>query len=115
MREIGGYIEIDTYRLPMMHEGAIALNCGRNCLAYLFKSRKIRKIKTDICDREGVEKSYYHIGMDLKPESGLVLADDEWLYLVNYYGQLSNEDISFYVGKYDRVIVDQANDYYELY
>ena len=35
MKEIGGYIEFDTYHLPMLHDEAIALNCGRNDLAYL--------------------------------------------------------------------------------
>lgn len=44
MKEYGGYIELDTYRLPMLHEGAIYLNCGRNCLAYLIEARKIKKI-----------------------------------------------------------------------
>lgn len=122
MREIGGYIELDTYHLPMMHEGSIALNCGRNCLAYLFRNRGIRKLKVPfficdsvigVCDREGVEKTYYHIGMNFKPECDLILDDDEWLYLVNFYGQLNNEDIRDYVRRYGRVIVDQANGYYE--
>lgn len=121
MREIGGYIELDTYHLPMLHEGAVALNCGRNCLAYLFKSRGIKKLKVpyficnsifNVCDREGVEKIYYHIGIDFKPTADLTLRDDEWLYLVNLYGQLSNEEIQSYVDKYERVIVDQANDYF---
>ena len=44
MTEIGGYIELDKYALPMLHEGAISLNCGRNCLAYLLRARKIKKI-----------------------------------------------------------------------
>ncbi len=122
MKEIGGYIELDTYHLPMLHEGAIALNCGRNCLAYLFKSREIKKLKIpyficnsifNVCDREGVEKSYYHIGLDFRPISDLTLADDEWLYLVNLYGQLSNDEINKYVERYHRVIVDQANGYFE--
>lgn len=122
MKEIGGYIELDTYHLPMLHEGAIALNCGRNCLAYLFKSREIKKIKVpyficnsivDVCSREGVEKSFYHIGLDFRPESDLELSDDEWLYLVNFYGQLDNDEIQRYVEKYRRVIVDQANGYFE--
>lgn len=121
MREIGGYIELETYHLPMLHENAIALNCGRNCLAYLFKSRRIKKLKVpyficnsifDVCVREGVEKNYYHIGLDFKPKD-IELADDEWLYLVNLYGQLSNEEIIAYIEKYDRVIIDQANGYYE--
>lgn len=121
MKEIGGYIELDTYHLPMLHEGAIALNCGRNCLAYLFRSREIHKIKLPfficasvpgVCDREGIEKSFYHVGLDFKPAEGLSLEEDEWLYLVNFYGQLSNEEIQSYVQKFGRVIVDQANDYF---
>ena len=122
MKEIGGYIELDTYYLPLLHKEAIALNCGRNCLAYLFKSREIRKLKmplficdsiANVCDREGVEKTYYHIGQDFKPFSDLALDDDEWLYLVNFYGQLSNEEIKGFVDKFERVIVDQANGYFQ--
>ena len=41
MKEIGGYMERETYRLPMRHEGAVALNCGRNALAYLIEARNI--------------------------------------------------------------------------
>ena len=121
MREIGGYIEFEHYHLSMLHEDAIALNCGRNCLAYLFKSRGIKKLKVpyficnsifNVCEREGVEKIFYHIGLDFKPTQDLTLESDEWLYLVNLYGQLSNDDIKAYVDKFGRVIVDQANDYF---
>lgn len=122
MKEIGGYIELDTYHLPMLHEGAIALNCGRNCLAYLFKSRGIKKLKIpyficssvfDVCDREGVEKTFYHVGFDLKPAEDCLLEEGEWLYLVNFYGQLTNDEIQAYVDRYSRVIVDQANAYFQ--
>ena len=47
MKEYGGYIELDTYRLPMLHEDAIALNCGRNCLAYLIEAREIKAMLND--------------------------------------------------------------------
>lgn len=121
MREIGGYIEFEHYHGSMPHEDAIALNCGRNCLAYLFKSRGIKKLKVpyficnsifNVCDREGVEKVYYHIDESFRPTQDLKLENDEWLYLVNLYGQLSNEEIKGYVEKFGRVIVDQANDYF---
>jgi len=121
MREIGGYIELDSYNLPMMHKDAVALNCGRNCLAYLFKCRGIKKLKVPyficdsilkVCDREGVEKDFYHIDVNFKPIN-ICLADDEWLYLVNFYGQISNREIKEYVDTYHRVIVDQANGYFE--
>ena len=121
MRELGGYIEFEHYHGRMPHEDAIALNCGRNCLAYLFKSRGIKKLKVpyficnsifNVCDREGVEKIYYHIDSSFRPDADLALEADEWLYLVNLYGQISNEEIKAYVNKYGRVIVDQANDYF---
>lgn len=121
MKEIGGYIEFEGFHLSMLHDDGIALNCGRNCLAYLFKSRGIKKIKVpyyicnsvyDICTRENVDKYYYHIDSDFLPAKDLVLEDDEWLYLVNFYGQLSNEIIQEYIDCFGRVIVDQANDYF---
>lgn len=121
MKEIGGYIEFEYYHGNMLHEDAIGLNCGRNCLAYLFKSRGIRKLKVpyficnsifNVCDREGVEKVYYHIDSSFRPVLDLNLEADEWLYLVNFYGQLDNEEIRGYVEKFKRVIVDQANDYF---
>ena len=63
MKEIGGYIELDKYSLPMLHEGAVALNCGRNCLAYIIRSRNIKAIDLpyllcdsviDLCEKENV-------------------------------------------------------------
>ncbi len=122
MKEIGGYIELDTYHLPMLHEGAIALNCGRNALAYVIKARGIKKIKipyflcdsvSNVCQREHVNVSYYHIGMDFRPVD-VDLGENEWLYLVNYYGQLSNDDIRVYVDEYKKVIVDQAQSYFQV-
>lgn len=122
MREIGGYIELDTYRLPMLHEGAVALNCGRNALAYLIHARRIRKIwiprficesVPSVCMREGAEVSFYSVGMDFRPIIP-ELHDGEWLYLVNYYGQLTDDEIRQYADRYGRVIVDQAQSYFQM-
>ena len=44
MRRIGGYMELDAYHLPILHEVAIALNCGRNALAYLLRARSIKHL-----------------------------------------------------------------------
>ena len=122
MKEIGGYIELDTYNLPILHKGAIALNCGRNALAYLIRARKIKRIwiprlicssVTGVCEREGVPYSLYGIGFDFLPSEDVKLGDDEWLYFVNYYSQFDNEKIEEYVKKYDRVIVDNAQSYFQ--
>ena len=119
MKEIGGYLELDTYRMPMLHEGAIALNSGRNCLAYLIRKKDIKKIWVpkflcasvwDICKREGAEISFYSIDESLKP---ILCPTDEWVYLVNYYGQISNEEIKCYKETYPNLIVDNVQAYFQ--
>lgn len=123
MKEIGGYVELDTYNLPMLHDGAIALNCGRNALAYLLRARKIKCLwipkficdsVTNICEREGVPYKLYGIGLDLKPRENIKLNNDEWLYFVNYYSQFDNDCILEYVRKYKRVIVDNVQSYFQM-
>lgn len=121
MKEIGGYIELDQYRLPMLHEKAIKLNCARNCLAYLIETKNIIKIALpkflcnsifDVCKKYKLEVSVYSIGHDLKPKN-LRIHNDEWLYLVNYYGLLSNEYIQEMREKYHKIIVDNTQAYFQ--
>ena len=116
MKEIGGYIELDTYTGPMLYEDGIKLNCGRNALAYIIKAKKINKINVPkfMCDsndkvliENGVEVIYYNIGLDFKPQ---IKDYDGWLYVVNFYGQLTNEYI-LTLGK--NVIVDNAQAYFQ--
>lgn len=123
MKEIGGYIELDTYSLPMLHGSAEALNCGRNALAYLFHSRQIRKIwlpdlicdsVTGVCSRERVPFCFYRVGFDFLPQEEIDLKEGEWFYFVNYYSQFDNDTIKQYVAKYSRVIVDNAQSYFQL-
>lgn len=120
-KEIGGYIELEHNRMPMMHDKAIALNCGRSCLTYLIHAKNIKRIALpyflcdsveNICKREKIEISYYHINQQFLPEN-IQLKKDEWLYLVNYYGQLSNEDIKQYARRYMKIIVDHAQAYFQ--
>lgn len=116
MKEIGGYIELDTYTGRMLYEDGIKLNCGRNALAYIIKAKQIKKIYFPrfMCDsndkvlfENGVEVIYYNIGLDFRP---LIKDFDGWLYIVNFYGQLSNEYILTF-GK--NVIVDNAQAYFQ--
>lgn len=116
MKEIGGYIELDTYTGYMLHNNGIKLNCGRNALAYIIKAKNIKKIYVPkfMCDSNDkvlsdhkVEIVYYNIGLDFKPK---IKEYDGWLYLVNFYGQLSNEYISSF-GKH--IIVDNAQAYFQ--
>lgn len=122
MREIGGYIELDRYSLPMLHEGAVALNCGRNALAYIIRAKEIKRIRIpkflcdsvkEVCKKENVVISYYSVNLEFLPEE-MELSEGEWLYLVNYYGQLDNKKIEYYRTKYKRVIVDNVQAYFQM-
>ena len=123
MCEIGGYIELDKYTLPMLHDKAIKLNCGRNALAYLIEAKRIEsilmpKFMCDSCNgilkRYGVSVRYYSIDLNFRPIDIILKSGGrEWLYLVNFYGQLSNEYIKKMQMLYRNIIVDQAQAYFQ--
>ncbi|MBQ9764506.1 MAG: hypothetical protein IJV92_09145 [Phascolarctobacterium sp.] len=121
MYEIGGYIELDKYHNELLHKEAIALNCGRNCLAYLIEARNIKTIWlpyflcdsiSNVCNKYNVKIKYYHFNYDWTIES-ITIDKDEYLYIVNFYGQLDIEYVSSLVKKYQRVIVDNAQAYFD--
>lgn len=120
MKEIGGYLCSEKYRLPIRHENAIALNSGRNCLAYLILKKNIKKIYIpkflcssvgDVCRKYNVDIEYYNIGPDLMPLIKRV--DDDWMYIVNYYGQLSNKTLYELKTRFNHIIVDNVHSYFQ--
>lgn len=121
MKEIGGYIELDRFRLPMLYDDGIKLNCGRNALRYLLKSRKIKTlwIPKFICDScidilklENIKINLYDIGIDFRPID-LTPLENEWVYIINYYGQLSNDELRKWKQKHNNLIVDNAQAYFQ--
>lgn len=123
MLEIGGYIEFERNRGVLLHENAIALNTGRNALAYLLRAKKIKKIKLPyflcdsvkkLCERENVIVSYYNIDEQFQPYNDVTINEDEFLYVVNYYGQLTQDYIIFLKEKYNNIIIDNAQDYFRM-
>lgn len=121
MKEIGGYIELDTCRHAMLHEDAILLNCGRNALAYLLEAKGIKKLYlpyflcdsvANVCKKYGVEVAFYHIGENWLPKD-LVIDGDAWLYVVNFYGQITREDLARLAEVHNNVIIDNAQAYFD--
>lgn len=117
-KEIGGYLELDRFTGKMLYDDGVKLNCGRNALEYLIITKQIRKMfvpkfmcnsNDEVLKKHNIEVKYFSIGLDFKPNIEN-RNDDEWLYLVNYYGQLSNEYIQT-LGK--NVIVDNAQAYFQ--
>ena len=121
-KEIGGYLELERFTGPMLHEKALALSSGRACLSYLIEQRKIRKIALPdfncdiveaVCRAHEVKIRFYPVGADLRPKT-LQTEEDEWLYLVNFYGQLSADELQRVAARVPRLIVDNAQAYFDL-
>lgn len=122
MKEIGGYIELDTFHMPMLHEEALKLNCGRNALWYILKAKGIHKIwmpkfMCDSCNgvlkAENVIVKLYSVGLDFLPKN-LHPMEDEWVYLVNYYGQVSNDYVIKFMKNHSKIIVDNSQAYFQM-
>lgn len=119
--EIGGYIEFAQFNGSIYHENALALNSGRNCLAYLIEAKHIQRIVipkflcdsvSDICKKYNLKIRYYSIEKDFLPRD-MALEKDEWLYIVNYYGQIDNRLIREFKEKYGNIIVDNVQAFFQ--
>lgn len=101
--EIGGYLELEHFIGREYHEGAVCLNAARSCLLYLVEARGIRRvwIPAFLCDSvpkslkaAGVDTRAYEVTADLRPDYGSIdLHEGDYLYLVDYYGQLEEKDV----------------------
>lgn len=122
MHEIGGYFGMETLAGEAYHAALIAVNSGRNALLYLLKARNVQKLYiprflcdtvSRLCERERYAYETYAIDRAFRPLFDKPLGDGEWLYLVNFYGQLSNEEIAIYHKRYERVIVDNVQAFFQ--
>ena len=122
MKEFGGYIEFEHYHGKQFHNEAIKLNCSRNCLAYLIKVYNIKHIYIPyflcdsvlkVCKKNGVEVSFYNINENFLPIIPQADFSKDCFYLVNYYGQLSNEKIAELAKSIPNLIVDNVQAFFQ--
>lgn len=122
MREIGGFFELDQFGNNEYYKDIITLNSGRNALLYLLKTRSIKKIYipyylcnsvSDMCNKNGYKFEYYKIDANFIPIFDKTLAQDEYLYVVNYYGQLTNENIFSLKDKFIQIILDNTQAFFQ--
>ena len=122
MKEIGGYFGLEPLICNEYYKDLIALNTARNALLYILKARKIQKLYipyylcdsvSEMCDREGYTYEFYHINSGFLPVFEKDLSDNEYLYIVNYYGQISNEQIRNLRAEYKRIIFDNVQAFFQ--
>ena len=92
---IGGYFSLELPLREEYHKGALRLNTGRNCLEYILRSRKYKKVYIPYytCEvilepfkKTGTEYEYYHINSELELLNDISLGKDVALLYTNYYG-----------------------------
>ncbi len=118
--EIGGYFELENLIHKEYYPEMIALNTARNAVAYLIKTKRIKNIYIPkylcdsiykVCEREGCSYEFYEVGEDFQPLFDKELKENEWLYVVNYYGQLTNEiELK---ERYRRIIFDNVQAFFQ--
>ena len=120
-KEIGGYLGLEEFFGREYHADLLALNTGRNALVYLLKARQVKKlyIPTFLCDcvervciREGFAYEKYSVGADFLPRFSGMPGEGEWVYVVNYYGQVSDEALLAMQKKWGRILVDHVQDFF---
>lgn len=122
MKEIGGYLELEELSGEEYYTDMIRLNLGRTALQYLCMARGCRTLMLPYylcdsvirsCEQIGISVEYYHIDNAFSPQLPEKLSSDTYLYLVNYYGQLTDESILEYKRKYSRIIVDHTHAFFQ--
>lgn len=122
MREIGGYFELDQFINKPYYENLVELNTGRNALLYLVKAKKISKIYlpyflcnsvSDVLSKYKIDYEYYNVGKDFFPIFEEKLKEDEYLYIVNYYGQITDDVTRKFKKEYKNIILDNTQSFFQ--
>ena len=122
MKEIGGYFGLEQLVSDEYHKNLIALNTGRNALLYLIKAKNIQKLYIPyyLCNsishmlgKHKFDFEYYHINVDFNPIFDKRLREKEYLFVVNYYGQLDNEKVTYLKNKHRNIILDNTHAFFQ--
>lgn len=122
MREIGGYFGLEEFHGREYHQDLIGVNSGRNALLYILMARGYRKVfiprflcdsVSKLCRREGYAYEEYPIGRDFLPIFDRTLERDEAIYIVNYYGQISNDMAKAMQRRWGNIIFDNVQAFFQ--
>lgn len=122
MKEIGGYFGLEQLVTNEHYKDLIPLNNGRNALLYLIRAKNIKKVYIphylcneirDILNMYKYDFEYYNIDSNFMPKFNKSLGSDEYLYVVNYYGQLTNNMIINLKHLHGQIILDNTHAFFQ--
>ena len=123
-KEIGGYMELESFRGKEMYGDLLKFNLGRTAFVWLLQNIEHDRVFVPeyICDsvpssaeKAGFDVVRYELDDELRPVWGAEGApkDNDILYLVSYYGQLTEDRIKEQHAKHPLLIVDNAQAFYD--
>lgn len=122
MKEIGGYFGLEELINNEYYKDSIPLNNGRNALLYILKAKRIKKLYIPyyLCDVisemlkiNNYDFEYYRIDFDFMPILNKKIGKDEYIYIVNYYGQQTNEKIINLKKQFGQIIMDYTHAFFQ--
>jgi len=122
MKSFGNYLELDLRSGKHYHENAIKLNSAKNCLRYILKAKKYKKIIIpyytckdilDIVNSINIEHEFYSINEFFEPVKINKLSSGEAFLYTNYYGLKSKTVENLSKIYQSQLIIDNALAFYE--
>ena len=122
MNEIGGYFGLEKFSGPEYYGDLIAVNSGRNALLYVARARKYHKLYiprflcdsvSELCRREGLAYEEYSIDRDFLPVFDKNLKPGEAIYIVNFYGQITNSVVQEMKARWERIVFDNVQAFFQ--
>ena len=120
-KEIGGYFGLEKLISNEYYPDLAAVNNARCALLYIIKAKHYKKIFLPyfLCDsvrlvleRERIPFEEYRIDRTFLPLLDVNTKPDEAVYIVNYYGLLSEEQLIGLKNRYGNIVVDNAQAFF---
>jgi hypothetical protein len=121
MREIGGFFELELIDNDTeWHKNALALNSGRNCLRYIVRKKKFKRIFVpnytcmavyDVMSEENVEVINYSLDESFMPID--ICGQSDFVLYTNYFG-VCGGNVKKLINLFPKLIVDCAQAFYYI-
>ena len=120
-KEIGGYFGLEKLISNEYYPELAAVNNARCALLYIIKARHYNKVYLPyfLCDsvrlvleREKIPFEEYRIDRTFLPLLDIKTKPEEVVYIVNYYGLISEEQLINLKYRYGNIVVDNAQAFF---
>lgn len=123
MKEYGGYMSFENFNGEEYHKNALRFDSVRSCLSFIINKRKYKKIFipyylcksiSHLLDYNNIKYDYFYITNEFLPILNHHTTSDECVFLVNYFGQISNKLILKLQELYGNIFVDNTQSFFQI-